>query len=43
MTDQKPRIAIIPGAPSGIGPELIFKLLAQDGVRDAADIGQTLH
>ena len=38
MTDQKPRIAIIPGDPSGIGPELIFTLLAQEGVRDAADI-----
>ncbi len=34
----KPRIAIVPGDPSGIGPELIAKLLNQEGVRDAADI-----
>ncbi len=34
----KPRIAIVPGDPSGIGPELIAKLLSQDGVQDAADI-----
>jgi len=38
MTDRKPRIAIIPGDPSGIGPELIAKLLEQEGVKDAADI-----
>lgn len=38
MTDPKPRIAIIPGDPSGIGPELIAKLLNQEGVKDAADI-----
>jgi len=35
---NKPRIAIVPGDPSGIGPELIAKLLNQDGVQDAADI-----
>jgi len=38
MTDPKPRIAIIPGDPSGIGPELIAKLLNEDGVHDAANI-----
>lgn len=38
MTDLKPRIAIIPGDPSGIGPELIARLLHQDGVKDAAHI-----
>ena len=35
---MRPRLAVIPGDPSGIGPELIAKLLAGDGVRDAADI-----
>lgn len=34
----RPRLAIIPGDPSGIGPELIAKLLTQDGVTDAANI-----
>lgn len=38
MIDPKPRIAIIPGDPSGIGPELIAKLLNQEGVQDAANI-----
>ncbi|SIN84167.1 4-hydroxythreonine-4-phosphate dehydrogenase PdxA [Vannielia litorea] len=38
MTEPKPRIAIIPGDPSGIGPELIAKLLHEEGVREAADI-----
>lgn len=38
MTQDKPRIAIIPGDPSGIGPELIAKLLQQDGVLEAANI-----
>tara|TARA_R110002096_G_scaffold155130_11_gene319412 strand:- start:38 stop:1054 length:1017 start_codon:yes stop_codon:yes gene_type:complete len=38
MTDPKPRIAIIPGDPSGIGPELIAKLLNEEGVRNAANI-----
>ncbi|TNF64272.1 MAG: 4-hydroxythreonine-4-phosphate dehydrogenase PdxA [Rhodobacteraceae bacterium] len=38
MTSTKPRIGIIPGDPSGIGPELIARLLNADGVRDAADI-----
>jgi 4-hydroxythreonine-4-phosphate dehydrogenase len=34
----KPRIGIIPGDPAGIGPELIARLLASDGVAEAADI-----
>ena len=38
MSTFKPRIAIIPGDPSGIGPELIAKLLHEDGVLEAADI-----
>jgi 4-hydroxythreonine-4-phosphate dehydrogenase len=35
---MKPRIGIIPGDPNGIGPELIARLLAEDGVVEAADI-----
>ncbi|WP_306259054.1 4-hydroxythreonine-4-phosphate dehydrogenase PdxA [Pararhizobium sp. IMCC21322] len=35
---NRPKIAIIPGDPSGIGPELIAKLLNDEGVREAADI-----
>ena len=35
---MRPKIAIVPGDPSGIGPELIAKLLSEDGVREAADI-----
>lgn len=35
---MRPRLAIVPGDPSGIGPELIARLLAEDGVREAADI-----
>ena len=35
---MKPRIGIIPGDPSGIGPELIAKLLSDEGVKDQADI-----
>ncbi|MEM6383955.1 MAG: 4-hydroxythreonine-4-phosphate dehydrogenase PdxA [Pseudomonadota bacterium] len=35
---SRPRLAIVPGDPSGIGPELIAKLLHEDGVREAADI-----
>ena len=38
MTIRKPRIAIIPGDPSGIGPELIIKLLNEESVLDEADI-----
>ncbi len=33
-----PKIGIIPGDPSGIGPELVAKLLGDDGVAEAADI-----
>ena len=35
---SKPRIAAIPGDPSGIGPELLARLVNQDGVLGAADI-----
>lgn len=35
---MRPRLAIIPGDPSGIGPELIAKLLHDDGVQGSADI-----
>ena len=35
---MKPRIGIIPGDPSGIGPELIARLLTSEGVAKAADI-----
>lgn len=35
---MKPKIGIIPGDPSGIGPELIARLLAEDDVADKADI-----
>lgn len=33
-----PRIAVIPGEPAGIGPELAARLLAQPDVREAASI-----
>lgn len=35
---HKPRIAIVPGDPSGIGPELIAKLLNEQGLEDKADL-----
>ena len=35
---QKPRIGIIPGDPSGIGPELVAKLVVEEGVAEGADI-----
>ena len=35
---MRPKLAIVPGDPAGIGPELVAKLLTQEGVRDAADI-----
>ena len=35
---MRPKLAIVPGDPSGIGPELIAKLLSEDGVCQAADI-----
>ena len=34
----KPRIGIIPGDPSGIGPELVAKLLNETDLIDGADI-----
>ncbi len=37
-SDGIPRIAIIPGDPSGIGPELVAKLLCDNGVTEAANI-----
>ncbi|OED43216.1 4-hydroxythreonine-4-phosphate dehydrogenase [Chromatiales bacterium (ex Bugula neritina AB1)] len=36
--NNKPRIAIVPGDPSGIGPELIAKLLQDEEVLTAANI-----
>ena len=38
MIQNKPRIAIIPGDPSGIGTELVAKLLAEEGVLEAANV-----
>lgn len=35
---MKPRLAVIPGDPSGIGPELIARLLAEPETRERADI-----
>ena len=35
---MKPRIALIPGDPSGVGPELIAKLTVEAGIRDRADV-----
>lgn len=35
---RKPKIGIIPGDPSGIGPELVAKLLTSDGIKEAADV-----
>jgi 4-hydroxythreonine-4-phosphate dehydrogenase len=35
---MKPKIGIIPGDPSGIGPELIARLLTSEGVTEAADV-----
>ena len=35
---MKPRIALIPGDPSGIGPELLAKLLAEPGLSEEADV-----
>jgi 4-hydroxythreonine-4-phosphate dehydrogenase len=34
----KPRIALIPGDPSGIGPELVAKLLAGHDIRERAQV-----
>lgn len=38
MTVSKPRLAVIPGDPNGIGPELLAKLLSEARTREAADI-----
>ena len=35
---MRPRIGIVPGDPSGIGPELIAKLVADETVLDQADL-----
>lgn len=35
---MKPKIGIIPGDPSGIGPELIARLLTSEGIAEAAEI-----
>lgn len=35
---MKPRIALIPGDPSGIGPELVAKLLAGRDIRERAQV-----
>jgi 4-hydroxythreonine-4-phosphate dehydrogenase len=34
----RPRLAIVPGDPSGIGPELVARLVASEGVPEAAEI-----
>jgi len=38
MTTLKPRIAIIPGDPSGIGPELIVRLINEKNVLSEVDV-----
>ena len=38
MTRGKPRLALIPGDPSGIGPELLAKLLSSPTISEKADI-----
>lgn len=38
MSFERPRIAAIPGDLNGIGPELLVKLLAQEGISDLAGI-----
>ena len=38
MSFERPRIAAVPGDLNGIGPELLVKLLAQEGIADRADI-----
>ena len=34
----RPRIALVPGDPAGIGPELVARLLSQADTREAADV-----
>ena len=36
--NKKPRIAVLLGDPSGIGPEMAVKLLARAANRDAAEL-----
>ncbi len=38
MTDTRPRLVVVPGDFSGIGPELMVRLLADPGNRDHADL-----
>ena len=38
MADRRPRIAVVLGDPAGIGPELVARLLAEPGVREAAEL-----
>jgi 4-hydroxythreonine-4-phosphate dehydrogenase len=38
MNNAKPRIALVMGDPSGIGPELVARLLAEPGTLQAADV-----
>jgi 4-hydroxythreonine-4-phosphate dehydrogenase len=38
MSDRKPRIALVLGDPSGIGPELVARLLADPGTAQSADV-----
>jgi len=38
MSPPKPRIAVVPGDPAGIGPELVARLLADAGTAAAADL-----
>ncbi|TFZ02671.1 4-hydroxythreonine-4-phosphate dehydrogenase PdxA [Ramlibacter henchirensis] len=38
MASGKPRLAVVLGDPAGIGPELVARLLAEPGVREAADL-----
>ena len=37
MTREKPILALVPGDPTGIGPELTAKVLASGQLRDVAD------
>ena len=37
-TESKPVIAVLPGDPSGIGPEMMVKLLQRTQNLDAADL-----
>jgi 4-hydroxythreonine-4-phosphate dehydrogenase len=38
MTTQRPRLAVLPGDPNGIGPEIMAKLVARPGTLEAADV-----